>query len=179
MRLDRNDDKFAALFKAGKPRKARRSSSKRVENDQPDHSYDETIPAGTRLYKDQRERQIDAIKEEDRRAKRAREAQQRRIARISSQFPPARRFLKTLEKIAPTVNATGYLDCDVDLAGLARSVGLAAIPDDYDRFACFECAVALVRKSAKGTAYTEPDPETYFQSGCVTALDELKLELRI
>lgn len=174
MRIDRSqEDKFAALFKAGKPKPktARRTEQAGVD--------DESVPY-VRPWKTQRERQIEAIDYEDRRAKKARELQQRRRARIASEFPSARRWQKTLDKIAPTIEVTGYLDCDVDLAGLAHSLSLAEIPDDYDRFtAVYETAVELVRKLSKGTKYASPDPATYFQSGCVTALDELKIELRI
>lgn len=181
MRIDRtNIDKFAALYKAGKPKSARRkrSSSKRVEND--DHSYDATIPEGVPLYQTQRERQIEVSKYEERCAKRAKELQQHRIDRIASSFPSARRYLKTLTKIEPTTEATAFRDVDVDLAGMARAVGLAEITSDYDRFALWEVAFSMVKRVAKRAGYTAHDPEEFFASCIVpTALDELKKELRL
>lgn len=177
MRIDRSkEEAFAALFKAGKKPRA----AQRKPKPEPSSPLDEDgeLP-NVRQYKTRREREIEAIEYEDRRAKQAAAIRQRRLDRIASQFPAARRFFKTLEKAAPDVEVTAYLDCDVDLAGLARSLRLSAIEDDHDRFAVYEVAVAMVRKRARKTKYAAPDPETYFATGIVTALDELKQELRL
>jgi len=183
VRIDRTqEDKFALLFKAGKPRKKRAKGAGKATPlpPAPDHSYDDTIPEGTRLHKSARERQLDAIKEEDRRAKRAKELHQRRLDRLASQVPGARRFLKTLQKIEAEGNlcATGYDDTDADLAGLANSLQLASIENGYDRLTLYLAAMALVRRVAKRAGYTEHEPETYF-TRTETCLDELKLEMRI
>jgi hypothetical protein len=180
----RNVEKFAALFKAG-TRPRQRREHKRVKLPSPtrtkDHSYDETIPAGTRLYKSQREREIDAIAYENRRLKRYLEIKQSRLDRLASQVPAARRYCKTLRHLEPTVRAVAYRDVDVDLAGLAKSLGLrSAVERDYDRFALFECAVEMVDRVARRAGITEHDSATYFASGVEpTALDELKRELAL
>jgi len=183
MRIDRtNEDAFAKLFKAGKPRKPRKRGKAPATVPSPDladESLDETIPAGTRLYKDQRERQLDAIKEEDRRAKRARELQQRRFDRVSREVQGFRRYFKTLEKAEPTLSALAYDDADVDLATLARGLGLAEIQDDYDRFQVVLFSMAVVKRVAKRAGYTEHAPEDYFSIGRTTCIDELKEALRV
>lgn len=181
MRIERADDKFAALFKAGKPRKKRGKAPTTVHSPEHfDHSFDDTIPLGTRLYKDQRDRQLDAIQEEDRRAKRAKELQQRRLDRLASQVPSARRFLATLAKVEASAEcaAIGYDDTDADLAGLARSLHLAKIEDGYDRLTLYFSAMAMVRRVAKKAGFTECDPADYF-APAETCLDELKREMRI
>ncbi len=179
MRIERNsEDAFAKLFKAGKPRAKRGKAPATVPS--PDTSYDDTIPLGTRLYKDQRERQLDAIQEEDRRAKRAKELQQRRLDRLASTIPGARRFLATLAKVEASSEcvAIGFDDLDADIAGLARSLHLAAIEDGYDRLTIYFAAMAVVRRVARKAGFTEYAPEDYFAQ-TETCLDELKKEMRI
>lgn len=181
MRIDRsNVDKFAALFKAGKP-KQRRKPKREAAPVNVDHSYDDTIPPGTQLYKTRRERELDAIQLENRRWKRYLALRKSRLDRLASEVPAARRFLKTLAKVEAegTARATAYRDIDIDIAGLAKTLGLARIEGDYDRFTLYEEAVGLCKKLAKGTEFAEPDPDTYFATGIVTALDELKAELRL
>jgi len=191
MRIDPgNIDKFAQLFKAGK--KPAGKSARRGKVTQPEkkearpspnhHPYtdEEGVPF-VRPYKTQRERQIEAIEYEKRRFKAYLAKQQRRRDRIASEVQGARRWFKTIERIERErdANVIGYLDVDVDLAGLARSLQLASIPVDADRFACLECALEMVRSLAKGTEYAVPDIDTLFEPSSVTAIDELRSELRL
>lgn len=179
MRLNpANLDKFATIVKAGRPRKKRGLPSLVVAT--ADTSFDDEIPLGTQLYKTARERQIEAIKNEDRHWKRYQASRRSRVTRLTSEVPGARKFITALSKVAPTARATAYRDVDVDIAGLARRLGLAKIENPYDRFTVFEEAVAMVDRVAKRTGrYTEPANSSFFTQTDPTALDELKAELRL
>lgn len=185
MRIDAgNIDKFANVFGARgwKPKPAAAPKRlKKVPAPQPVETYDdEGIAPGTRLYKTQRERQIEAIEYEKRLFRKYREARQRRLDTLASEFPGVRKFLKAIARAEPEVQPTAYRDVDLDLADLARKCRLAEVAGDYNRFTIYEEAVGLVERVARRSKrYTAPDPVTFFTTGRVTTLDELKEELRL
>lgn len=174
MRIDRaNVDAFARLYRAGPARK--KPVPRRLESE----NLDDEIPAGTRLYKTRRERQIEAIDYEDRRWKRYKALRQRRLDKLTSEVRAVSRFLKTLTKVEPTVEALGVRDVDADLAGACRELGIAEIENHYARFTIFEEAVAMVDRVAKRAGYGTDDEPPFFEPKEPTALDELKAELRL
>lgn len=192
MRIDPgNIDKFAATFNARGWRPKPSSAPSRKQKvgksylkptpPQPVETYDEEgIAPGTRLYKTQRERQIEAIENESRLFKKYLAARQDRLNRLASEIPGARKFLKALARIEPEAEATGYRDIDFDLASLARRCRLSEIPGPYDLFTIYEEAVRMVdRVARRSKRHTAPDPASFFTQGSMTTLDELKEELRL
>lgn len=182
MRIDpANLDKFAKLFGAGahKPRPRKRSKPTVEPVQQDDTSYDDTIPLDTRLYTNQREREIEALQREQRLWKRYQANRQCRLDRITREFQGAGKFLRAIAKAEAGIDALAYRDVDADLAALASRFSLASIPNAYDRFTVYEEVVGLVLRVCKRAGYTTHDPDLFFEVCAPTALDELKAELNL
>lgn len=193
MRLDpRNLDKYAAMFKAGGRRTNRRPPSSRskpakpaeasAKQPDPTENFDDEIAPGTRLHKTAKERQLEAIKNEDRHWKRYLANRQSRLDRLTSEVPGAGKFLRAIARAAPTISVVAYRDVDADLAGLAQRCRVADIPNAYDRFTLYEETVSLLTKAAprsERSKFAEAPSASFFSTCGVTALDELKEELRL
>lgn len=172
-----NLDKYAAIFGAGKRRASPPKKKVSATQAEADTSLDDEIAPGTPMFTTVREHQIKAKKDEDRHWKRYCAIRTARLDRLTSEVPAAAKFLRTLDRAAPSIRAVAYRDVDVDIAGLARRYRVADIAGAVDRLAIYEVALALVERVTKRAGFAEPDPATYFTVTEPTALDELKEEL--
>jgi hypothetical protein len=121
------------------------------------------LPPQKRQYNEgmsvQRNRQMEAISAADRLHNLYLESRSRRLARITRDHAEVARYLKGLDKLALTTEASGPEDVDIDLAEYAERCDLRAVPGLYDRYLLYEYTASWVEVLARSAGvYTVECP---------------------
>lgn len=130
----------------------------------------------------QNDKLIEAAERQRKLWERYKELHNKRLARISNEYPQARRYLRTLANLERDAECIGYWDCDVDISGLAQDLNLAAIREPYDRFVLVEETVAWIWELAKKRKMKREEYEALcplFGRPDNTSIDELKSYLAL
>jgi hypothetical protein len=124
----------------------------------------------------QRNHQMEAIEKADRLHNLYLESRARRLVRLTNDHPEVARYLRGLDKLALTTEATGPEDVDIDLAEYAERCNLRIVANTYDRYLLLEYTGTWVEVLARNAGvYTIECPEPLPLDGVVpTSLSALR-----
>lgn len=116
-----------------------------------------------------------ALDDDARRWERYLEARAHRMRTLENEYPAAKRFVAFLARNSDGTVAYSRRDCDLDIADVARRLGLHKIGSPYARFLLFEFASAWLGALAKEQrVWRLDDEQPYLVVRPPETLDDLK-----